>query len=243
MIDRIYNTLKFFTNQQVHGNVEPTDFNIALHHTILRRFDQLLKLLNNAEIRENKGVVSGGNYDLPKEIREKINYYLSNAVLTPVDDPESNDPQTFALSTDCRFIDFIINKDNGRPVQYAKNAQHFELINIVKDTEPTTAFPIGQKQGGNLLVFPNTIQEIKLIYLREPVAPNWTYTVVSSGGKDYELFNSGDVMFQDADVHISEEAEITLMMLSAFGIHLKEFEYLQAINSEEMKKFQKENSL
>ena len=243
MIDRIYNTVKFFTNNQVQGNVDPADYNVAAHHCLLRRYDSLFKILNNLKVRENRGFISGDNYDLPKEMREKINYYIKSSVLTAADTPGTNDPQTFGIPSDCRFIDIILNNDNRRPVQYADNAQHFELINLVKDTEPTTAFPIGQKQGGSILILPNTIEELKLVYLRNPLKPNWTYTTVSSGGKDYPLYNSGDAMHQDIDAHISEESKITLMILASFGIHLKEYQLVEALNSEEMKKFQKENNL
>ena len=61
-------------------------------------------------------------------------------------------------------------------------------------------------------------------YLRTPKMPNWTYITLPNGEP---MFNSGDVSYQDFELHESEFSNITLRMLSHFGINLREQDVVQ----------------
>jgi len=63
----------------------------------------------------------------------------------------------------------------------------------------------------------------RIYYLRQPLFPKWTYVKFNNA----ELFNPSATDFQDADIHPSEEEELTILVCMAFGINLKEVD-LQA---------------
>ena len=242
MINRIYNTLKFFTNNQVQGNVTPTEYNVALYNRLLEKQERYFSELSRLTNRENRGLITQGHGDLPKKLIEKISHYLKNDklnVITSTGLSGTDIKYTITVPDDCRYVDLLLNSANNRRIQNADSALHFHSIQNISHTAPTDTFPICLKVNSSYEILPGTVTSVKMYYLRNPLEPNWTYTVVDSK----EVFNPSDNAFQDVDIHISEETDLTMMVLKSFGINLKEEQLVKIVSSEEFKKFNEENNL
>lgn len=231
-VDRIYKTVLMFANSDIRGNVKPTDLRLALYDVVNEIVEEYFYEVNRMLNRENRGLINGGYENIPDRIREKILYFLVEDVALNYADPY------FELPTDLRYIDSVFYQDDNE-VEFCKHNKEFKLLLKYADTLPTNTNPIGLRVGNKIKIAPTTIiSHVTISYLRNPLIPNWTYTVV--GGA--ELFNPSAPDFQDIDLHPSEENRVVLMTLQRFGINLKEEDLVQATASKENSEFNQDNA-
>ena len=91
------------------------------------------------------------------------------------------------------------------------------------ESEPTVLYPVYESYGTELKIYPNTITDVNVRYIRKPLDPKWTYSIVSNK----EMYDPSNGSFQDFELDSSEFTNIVLRMLSYFGINLREAEVVQ----------------
>lgn len=231
-VNNVYKTVLMFANSDIRGNVKPTDLRLALYDVVNEIVEEYFYEVNRMLNRENRGLINGGFENIPDRIREKILYFLKEDVALTYSAPY------FELPTDVRYIDSVFYQDNNE-VEFCKHNREFKLLLNYTDTLPTITNPIGLRVGDKIKVAPTTIvDEVTISYLRKPLIPNWTYTVV--GGS--ELFNPSAPDFQDIDLHPSEENRVVLATLKRFGVNLKETDLTQMTAAREQIEFNQENA-
>ena len=231
-IDRLYKTVLMFANSDIRGNVKPTDLRLALYDVVNEIVEEYFYEVNRMLNRENRGLINGGFENIPDRIREKILYFLKEDVVLNYAAPY------FELPADLRYIDSVFYQENNE-VEFCKHNKEFKLLLNYADTLPTNTNPIGLRIGNKIKVAPTTIvDEVTISYLRNPLIPNWTYTVV--GGA--ELFNPSAPDFQDIDLHPSEENRVVLATLKRFGVNLKETDLTQMTAAREQIDFNQDNA-
>lgn len=229
LIDRIYSTVKFFINTDVRGNVTPAEFNIALFDAIQGRNEEYFADISRFINRQNRGLMPNFLENIADRYREKVNHYLKEFDLTLV----SGSTNKYNLPPDYRYIDEISIAGNTF-FEECKNSKEF---NIVKNLA-TSQYPALLKTGNVLKVYPETTEGVSISYLRTINFPKWTYVVVNGA----ELFNPSANDFVDADIHPSEEFEITRKVLLSFGINLKEQDIQQISLAQENTDFNQDNA-
>ena len=231
-VDLIYKTVLMFANSDIRGNVKPTDLRLALYDVVNEIVEEYFYEVNRMLNRENRGLINGGFENIPDRIREKILYFLKEDVVLNYAAPY------FELPADLRYIDSVFYQENNE-VEFCKHNKEFKLLLNYTDTLPTITNPIGLRVGDKIKVAPTTIvDEVTISYLRKPLIPNWTYTVV--GGS--ELFNPSAPDFQDIDLHPSEENRVVLATLKRFGVNLKETDLTQMTAAREQIDFNQDNA-
>lgn len=231
-VDRVYKTVLMFANSDIRGNVKPTDLRLALYDVVNEIVEEYFYEVNRMLNRENRGLINGGFENIPDRIREKILYFLKEDVALTYAAPY------FELPTDLRYIDSVFYQYDDE-IEFCKHNKEFKLLLKYADTLPTNTNPIGLRVGNKIKIAPTTItSHVRISYLRNPLIPNWTYTVV--GGA--ELFNPSAPDFQDIDLHPSEENKVVLMTLQRFGINLKEQDLVQVTASKENSEFNQDNA-
>ena len=221
-----------FANSDIRGNVKPTDLRLALYDVINEIVEEYFYEVNRMINRESRGLINGGLENLPDRIREKILYFLVEDVSLTYNAPY------FTLPTNLRYIDSVYY-DNVNEVEFCKHNKEFKLLLNYADSLPSVTTPIGLLVGSKIKIAPTAIvDKITISYLRKPLIPNWTYTVV--GGS--ELFNPSAPDFQDVDLHPSEENKVVLKTLQRFGINLKEVDLIQATTMKENSDFNQDNA-
>lgn len=231
-VDLVYKTVLMFANSDIRGNVKPTDLRLALYDVVNEIVEEYFYEVNRMLNRENRGLINGGFENIPDRIREKILYFLKEDVALTYSAPY------FELPTDLRYIDSVFYQENNE-VEFCKHNKEFKLLLNYADTLPTNTNPIGLRVGNKIKVAPTTIvDEVTISYLRNPLIPNWTYTVV--GGA--ELFNPSAPDFQDIDLHPSEENRVVLATLKRFGVNLKETDLTQMTAAREQIDFNQDNA-
>ena len=231
-VDLVYKTVLMFANSDIRGNVKPTDLRLALYDVVNEIVEEYFYEVNRMLNRENRGLINGGFENIPDRIREKILYFLKEDVVLNYAAPY------FELPTDLRYIDSVFYQDDNE-VEFCKHNKEFKLLLKYADTLPTNTNPIGLRVGNKIKIAPTTIiSHVTISYLRNPLIPNWTYTVV--GGA--ELFNPSAPDFQDIDLHPSEENRVVLATLKRFGVNLKETDLTQMTAAREQIDFNQDNA-
>lgn len=135
------------------------------------------------------------------------------------------------------FIDDFKLQGRAFEINTIEPTKDKKEFNVLK-TQAVEDFPIYLKIGNNLIIAPNTQEQLKITYLRKSLFPKWTYTVISN----VEVFNPSANDFVDADIHPSEEDEMVKRVLIGFGINLKEVELQQAVGQETATEFNQQNA-
>ncbi len=227
MIDRIFQTVKTLINTDGRGNFTPSEFNLILFNAIQERYESYITEINQMVNRENRGLINGGLENVPDRIREKMQHYLSsyNSTITN---------GLYPLPPNYRYFDTITDAQ-GNEYESCKSNQEF---NILKSTIASADYPIYLKTGKELKVFPLPSGPLSITFLRQPLFPKWTFVKF----KNAELFNPAAVDFQDADIHPSEEDNLTTMVCLKFGINLKDTELQAAMQNATTQEINKQSA-
>lgn len=229
-VDRVYKTLLMLSNSDIRGNVKPSDLRLALYDVVNEICEDYFSEINRLVNRENRRLMSSGLTNIPDRLREKINHFLSDTTL-------SFSSGVFTLPANYRYIDIISYNDTE--VEVCKNAKEFNLVKNNSNLALTLEYPIYLKQGDTIKIVPISIQtNVTASYLRKPLVPNWTYTVI--GGA--EIFNPSAPDFQDIDLHPSEENNVIVKTLKRFGINLKETDLQVSAQNTEQSEFNQDNA-
>lgn len=231
MIDRVYQTVKMLGNSEVRGNFKPADFDKALYNVILEKFEEYPFELNRALNRQNRGLIGNGLENIPDNIIEKMQHFSKEAIMVYA-------AGAFTIPDDARDIDAVLYL-NTTEIVLAKNTSQYNHIANFKHTKPTINYPIGIRLGNKIKVLPATIiANTTIYYLRNPLIPKWTYTVIN----DVEVFNPDAGDFQDIDMHPSEEDDIISRVCIKMGINLKENDLQASAANSEAQEFNQQNS-
>lgn len=211
MLNRVHRTVKFYANTEGRGNVKPEFIDLAIHNKIDEKFEELLFDVNRIVNRQNRGLVNGGLENTTDKVREKIQHYLEEKEVAVTNG-------IIEIPSEVRYFDMILYNDTY--IELCKNNKEY----LLSKSEADEINPIGLKQSNTIKVTPNTLDSVSISYLRNPIPAKWTYTVVNG----VEMFNPSSSDFKEIDIHPSEEDDLIIRVLQAFGINLKEKD-LQAI--------------
>jgi hypothetical protein len=226
MIDLIYKTLLTITNKENFGYVSPTEFNLLANNVQSEIYRGYFEDDNLDKNRENRGLTNKGYGNLSFNQRQRLAQFskISDSI-TGVTGGSYN---AYVIPSDLYFIedDGVYEASSGTVIEEVARSKAGYLLK--SEVAPSSISPIYERYGTIIRVYPASIGDIQMRYLREPLAPNWTYEVVTAGdGSTVEMFDSSNSSYQDFELHASEFSNIVIRMLSSFGINLREGEVIQ----------------
>jgi len=205
MLNRVHRTVKFYANTEGRGNVKPENIDFAIHNKVLEKQEELLFDVNRFVNRQNRGLVNGALENTTEKIREKIQHYLEEKTVTVTDG-------TLTIPSEVKYFDTILVGETY--VELCKNNMQF----LLSKSEASTETPIGLKASNTIKISPSTVTEVNVSYLRNPIPAKWSYTIIDG----VELYDPSKSDFKEIDIHSSEEDDLIIRVLQAFGINLKE---------------------
>lgn len=225
MINRIRNIVLYLINKQNNGYITPDEFNSYARQVQLdlqkEIFDDRIIAIN----RSNSGQQGNGYSDIATLKDEIIDIFTE--INTPLVNVSANE---FAYPTDMYRMTSITY---GGRVLDRISAPKLALMLSSEKTTPSAIFPCYTQKGLNILVYPSTItSDVNATYVRYPVDPKWTYTVLP--GTDAPLFNQGAVDYQDFELPISCEMELITRILQMSGVTIRDNDIVQAAKQEEL---------
>ena len=199
-VDTVYKTLQTIINKENNGYLNPTEFNLLANNVQNEIFREYFEDENRDKNKENRGLTNKGYANLDFNQRQRIQQFAEIAVLNKTG-------VSFTLPTNLYFIedDGITTSDTnsktpviGKVIEEVERSQ----ANYLKNSEAaaTELYPVYERYSNNIRVFPETLTQIEMRYLRTPAMPKWTYTVVGNT----ELYDPTNASFQDFELHESE---------------------------------------
>lgn len=229
MLDTIYKTLLTILNKENQGYISPEEFNLLANNTQQEIFRSYFEDENLDKNKQNRGLTNRGYSNLPFNQRQRITPFAAT-----VDLPVTTGSVT--LPTDLYFVeDNGITSSTGIILDEVERSSIARLIRT--EVVPTELYPVYESYGNTLKIYPTTISNINIRYIRKPLAPKWTYFIVANK----ELYDPSNASFQDFELHESEFSNIVLRMLTFFGINLREEAIVQVAEALSNKLNQKDN--
>ena len=230
MIDLIYQVVQTISNKELRGNLTPAEFNFLATQVQNKLYREYFPELEKQQYKENRGYGGIGLSNMPIKTREKIDIFSKTATLTYSVD-------RFILPTDLYHIKQRGITYLGAPIDEGQTSR--SAFKQSSKTASSITFPQYSREGNEIIVTPATIVDnVTCKYLRTPLAPKWTYAIVSNS----ELFDNTANDFQDFELHPSEMDNITIEILSLLGVNIRDVDvskYAEGVKRiEEVKKGQ-----
>jgi len=219
MLDTIYKTLLTIINKENQGYINPTEFNLVANNVQQEIFRGYFGDENKDKLKKNSNSTSRGYSNLAFNERQRINQFSEIARIIKTGNSFLLPENLFFLEDD-GVTSISSTETNGLVNRVIEEVERSQMAYLsISEAGSTEQFPIYERYSNNILVSPDTIDEIQIRYIRTPKQPNWTYFELSSGDP---VFNPANPSYQDFELHESEFTNIVLSMLSYFGINLRE---------------------
>jgi len=216
MIDTIYKVLLTVINKENQGYISPEEFNLLAINVQNEIFRSYFPESNMAKNKANRGLLNRGYANDSLQLNSDIGRFATDSDLTVTAGIATFPSNLYKIE------DRGISTTAGVLIEEADRNQIVTLLRT--EAAPTALYPVFEFRGEDTIkVYPTTITNINVRYIRKPLDPKWTYTVV--GGK--ELYDPTNGSFQDFELDYSEFTNIVLKMLTYFGINLREAEVVQ----------------
>ena len=227
-IDTVYQKVLALANKEQRGYITPQDFNLFAEHAQMEIIDQYFYDINQfGRIPGNSTEYS----DMLGLLDEKLSILKRSSSATV-----SNGliARSF-LPTNLYKIGSLYHSHNNYNVEIEEVNKN-ELFNINKSplARPTLSRPIYVNTASGLELYPQSISNVDITYVKRPAKPNWNYVVVN----EKALYNStGSNNFE---VHQSEETELVYRILALSGVAIEKPMLTQTAASLELAKVQQE---
>ena len=234
-IDEFKRFVEFISNKSgMGGYVSPDEFNLNAQRAVM---EYTMKRYGNVHEYQPGRPIPRISYEKTQKVIDDLRH-LKEVRRIPVTSGEFAIPNNVELDAlgavmpeylHLSTITYtkLLNRDCENGVEIRKRA-----VDVVKDDElanrldsslvpPTATYPIANIQNSYVRVYPETIKEVEVVYLRQPNVPNWGFTVVSNRFV-YDASSS-------VDLDIPKEAmnEVAMMFLSYLGLRIRENQLVQ----------------
>lgn len=255
-VDRVYRVVLAILNKEQRGYLTPDQFNRLGQQAQLDLLKKSFYDYNRSLTRSNVQGVNSEYGDIASNIEEKLDALtasgwldfstssfnggaISKASLTSKGD--SNNDSVY------KIISISTNGTTGRgrttQVEKIKKSE-FLYISQSGLTAPSEKYPIYYQEGDNIFIYPATIQEAEIDYIKTPEPPVWDYT---GGGATAYVFNEvgnqdPESSSKDFSLHPSEETSLVIRILELAGVVIKDPSVVQVAQQKEVINFNQENA-
>ena len=222
-IDTVYQRVLALANKEQRGYITPQEFNLFANQAQMDIFEQYFY------DRAQFGRLPGNKtmYADPIDIlEEKIEIFHNSTSLT-------SNSNIFTLPSDLYRLARVNNPENSATIEKLTH-QKFTTARNSPLTAPTISRPIYYVKGNQVIVNPNTIENINIDYIKIPTKVEWNGFDAGAN----QLYNETNSV--NFELHTSEEPNLVLNILKLAGIAMKDPSLYQLGAAEEAKDIQQE---
>tara|TARA_R110000737_G_scaffold341064_1_gene364479 strand:+ start:294 stop:1025 length:732 start_codon:yes stop_codon:yes gene_type:complete len=240
-IDTVYQKVLAIANKEQRGYLTPQEFNLLAEQAQMDVFEQYFYDLNQFNRAGGNGTEYG---DMMNILEEKISLFEKYN-----QDLNGNTANRGILPTECyRLGQVQFGAFNSTSVVVEKiRVKDLAEILSAPLTSPTLARPVYVRSNNSnheLELYPTTfsasnrMDEVTVNYVRQPLTPKWTYTIVN----EQALYNASAAGRQDFEIHKSDEEELIYKILELAGIIMNKPGLVQLADKEDTQNIQNEKS-
>lgn len=214
MINEVYTTVLNILNKDSRGYITPQEFNNYAKLAQLSIFEDLFHEYSKALIKQNQRMYHSEYSDVPRHIREVIDIFTKESNM-------SGGSGVYAIP-DLDFYRLIAIFANSFEVEEVSKT-HLKAILRNNLMQPSVMYPIYVQSGEIYNIYPNTVTNVSSVFVRKPLDPKWTYTVLSGN----TIYNPSANDFQDFELPHSYYNKLVTKILTYCGVQLREEQIMQ----------------
>jgi len=232
-VDTVYQRVLTLANKEQRGYITPQEFNLFANQAQMEILNQYFYDVNqfgrqhgnDTEYSDMLSIIQEKLSELEVRIVDTItgiaggiyNYRTAIADLYKLGSVHTTHPT------------------NGQKIEIEQvNNNEWYHMQSAPLTRPTLSRPVYVNRQDGLNIYPDTVEDIDISYIRQPAVIQWAYVIVN----DKALYN--DNISVDFDLHASEETELVYKILKLAGVNLKNPEVVQAGQTLEQSQIQQE---
>ena len=211
-INTVYQRVLLLANKEQRGYITPEEFNSFADQAQREIFETYIA----KKVEASAIPMTTDEYgDVAKIVEERLTYFDNVTTISDKITSAGSD-QVFPYPTN--FWSLGLVNVNGR---MADEVGHRDLtyINLSPLTAPTAKQPVYTRHEGGVVVYPNTINSIDLVYLRKPTQPNWAYIIDPMVSTEPAWDEDNSTHFE---LNTAEEANLVYRILTLSGIAIKQ---------------------
>lgn len=228
MINDIRNTVLSILSKDNNGYLTPEQFNLYSDAAQTEIFEKYQYDISIATNKMNSNQHTSGLGNVLARLSEVIDNFRIVDALTFISTPLgfTKPEDAFSLGTITTTSGITVD-----PIDHSKLSR----LNLSIDTSPTADYPVYTVAGGNIKIYPESIQTANIAYLRYPKKPKWTYVSLVDGEP---LFDQGNADYQDFELPLSEKVDLIVKILQYAGVQISNEEVVKAAKTEEIQEKQ-----
>lgn len=216
-IDTAYSFIKDLANKSQRGFIPSAKFNRYAERAQIEVFMQ--RYGNPHNYRAGYPVAAMG-YGQSQKIHDDLRPFIRPGILNLDAHGQAWYPKDYVHLSSLNYQ--LTDKEEHRKVPVKVIGDDVLAYRLSsKLVQPTLEHPICVLYENYLQFYPEQMNGVNIVYLRQPTPPKWAYTLVSNR-EVYDAGNSVDWEFPD-EVH----NELCIKVLSYIGIRLREEELIQ----------------
>jgi len=234
-VNKVYRVVLSILNKEQRGYLTPDQFNRLGRQAQLDLFEKSFYDYNRQLTKRNIQGVNSEYGDIADNIEEKIDLFAKSATLTL-----ANNATTVSAPADLYRTIQIVKSDRLTEIEKVKKSE-YTYLSASNLTTPTDSFPVYYFDNDVFNIFPQTIVNPVIDYIRTPIEPKWDYSV-SSGQYIFKEVGVGDSTSKDFELHESDETDLVVKILALAGVIIKDPTVVQVAQQQEVNNINQENA-
>jgi hypothetical protein len=229
MINHVRNTVLSILNKENRGYITPEQFNSYAAHAQQGIFNLYFAEYAKMVSLKNARRLSADYGDRVREIQSNIDTFTKVQSIAKSGNgyPKPND----------LFKPLSLRYNGNEIVQIPLHKETF--VDKANLTAPSVTYPVYVDKDNVFNVKPSTItSDIELVYVRNPLTPKWTYTLVL----DEPVFNPSASDYQDFELGFDDSIALVLEICKLAGVTIREADVVTFANNADVLESQKQNS-
>jgi len=232
-IDTVYQKVLALANKEQRGYITPQEFNLFANQAQQEILEQYFYDINQWSRQHGNDTEYS---DMLSVIQEKLSE-LEVRVVDTITGIAGGIYNYRTAIADLYKLGSVhtTHPTNGQKIEIEQvNNNEWYHMQSAPLTRPTLSRPVYVNRQDGLNIYPDTVEDIDISYIRQPAVIQWAYVIVN----DKALYN--DNISVDFDLHASEETELVYKILKLAGVNLKNPEIVQAGQTLEQSQIQQE---
>jgi len=232
-VDTVYQRVLTLANKEQRGYITPQEFNLFANQAQMEILNQYFYDVNQFGRQHGNDTEYS---DMLSIIQEKLSE-LEVRIVDTITGIAGGIYNYRTAITDLYKLGSVhtTHPTNGQKIEIEQvNNNEWYHMQSAPLTRPTLSRPVYVNRQDGLNIYPDTVEDIDISYIRQPAVIQWAYVIVN----DKALYN--DNISVDFDLHASEETELVYKILKLAGVNLKNPEVVQAGQTLEQSQIQQE---
>ena len=219
-IDIVYQRVLTLANKEQRGYITPQEFNLLANQAQMEILNQYFYDINQWGRQHGNDTEYSDMLSIIQEKLSELEVRIVDTITSIVGgiyDYRTNINDLYKLGSV-----YTTHPTNSQKIEIEEvNNNEWYTMQSAPLTRPTLSRPVYVNRQDGLNIYPDTIENIDISYIRQPVTVQWAYVVVN----DKALYN--DNISVDFELHASEETELVYKILRLAGISIKQPEVVQ----------------